>query len=502
MMMTIMHMMSVSRRRISRHHHRRTTPAAAQPAPLMPAARVLLMAALPAAFMAAAPALHFAAAAPALHVARSLTALHAQTPAPQQGRPVALTGGTIHTVTNGVIENGTILFEEGRITAIGTNVSIPSHAARVDVAGRHIYPGLVDAYSQMGLFEIGGFDVTIDVNELGDFNPNARAHIAFNPESRHIGVARSNGVLVTVSSPAGGLISGHSAAMMLDGWTWEQMTLQAEAGLIINWPSAALPAFAQVGGPPGGVGGRSRGDAEAQYNESITRLTNWFADARAYRTARAAAAHHHASDARLEAMIPAIEGRVPVVIHANELRQIQDAVAWAAEEGVRMVLLGGRDATYVAPLLAQRQIPVLVTSVLTSPNRAWEPHDAGYALPAELHRAGVRVGITGAASAPYAHRLPYEAGAAIAYGLPADEALRAVTLNPAQFLGFADRVGSLEVGKDATLLITTGSPLEYATIVEQAYIEGRAIDMEDAHRRFFEKYAEKVRQMTPRPIVP
>jgi imidazolonepropionase-like amidohydrolase len=430
-----------------------------------------------------------------------ITTLHAQTPAPQQGRPVALTGGTLHTVAGGVIENGTILFEDGRITALGTNVAIPSHAERIDVTGRHIYPGLVDAHSQMGLFEIGGFDVTIDVNELGDFNPNARAHVAFNPESRHIGVARSNGVLVTVSSPAGGLISGHSAAMMLDGWTWEQMTLKPEAGLIINWPSAAAPAFGGFGGGPPGGPGRGR-NVEAQYNESIARLSGWFAEARAYRTARAAAPGRHASDARLEAMIPVVEGRVPVVIQANELRQIQDAVTWAGEEGLRMVLLGGRDAGYVAPLLAQRQIPVLVTSVLASPSRAWEPHDASYALPAELHRAGVRVGITGAASAPYAHRLPYEAGAAIAYGLPADVALRAVTLHPAEFLGFADRVGSLEVGKDATLLITTGSPLEYATIIEQAYIEGRRIDMEDAHRRFFEKYSEKVRQSVRRPIVP
>jgi imidazolonepropionase-like amidohydrolase len=474
MMMTIMDIM-----------RRTTSPGAGRVV-----ARTLLAAATPALLMAAAPALH----------CTGPAAAHAQTPAPQQGRPVALTGGTIHTVTHGVIENGTILFEDGRITALGTNVTIPSHAERVDVAGRHIYPGLVDAYSQMGLFEIGGFDVTIDVNELGDFNANARAHVAFNPESRHIGVARSNGVLVTVSSPAGGLISGHSAAMMLDGWTWEQMTLKPDAGLIINWPSAAAPAFGQFGGGP--PGGRGRGDAEAQYNQSITQLSDWFADARAYRTARAAAPGRHSSDARLEAMIPVLEGRVPVVIQASELRQIQDAVTWADAEGLRMVLLGGRDAAYVAPLLAQRQIPVLITSVLTSPSRAWEPHDAGYALPAALHRAGVRVGITGAASAQYAHRLPYEAGAAIAYGLPADEALRAVTLHPAQFLGFADRVGSLEVGKDATLLITTGSPLEYATIIEQAYVEGRLIDMEDAHRRFFEKYAEKLRQMTTRPIVP
>jgi imidazolonepropionase-like amidohydrolase len=425
------------------------------------------------------------------------SALHAQIPAPRQDRPIAITGATIHTVTHGVIENGTILFEDGRITGIGPNLAIPTHAFRIDGAGKHIYPGLIDAHSQMGLFEIGGIDVTIDVNEQGDFNPNVRAHVAVNPESRHIGVARSNGVLVTVSSPSGGLVSGLSSAMMLDGWTWEQMTLKPEAGLIINWP----PTTAGFGGFGAGGGGGA-GNADARYDASIRQLRDFFATARAYRTARGAAPDRHPSDSRLEAMIPVVAGEVPVMIVANELRQIQDAVTWAAEEGLRMVLVGGRDAAYVAPLLAQRQIPVLISSVLTSPNRQWEPHDSEYSLPAQLHAAGVRFGIAGGTSAAYAHRLPYEAGAAIAFGLPAEEALRAVTLYPAQFLGFANRVGSLEVGKDATLLITTGSPLEYSTIVEQAFIEGRIIDMEDAHRLFFKKYSEKLRQLQGRPIIP
>jgi imidazolonepropionase-like amidohydrolase len=419
-------------------------------------------------------------AAAALLLAGSAPALHAQQPAPRQQRPIALVGGTIHTITNGVIENGTIVFDGGRITAVGANVAVPQDAERVDVAGRHIYPGLVDGYSNMGLFEIGGFDVTIDVNELGDFNPNARAHVAFNPDTRHLGVARSNGVLVTVSSPAGGLIAGMSAAMMLDGWTWEEMALRPEAGLMINWPAAAAGGGFGAATVAAQRGGRS---PEALYDERIRQLSDFFADARAYRTARAAAPDRHPTDVRFEAMLPVLDGRVPVVILANELRQIQDAVTWAGEEGLRMVLLGGRDAGFVAPLLAQRQVPVLVMSVLAAPGRAWEPYDASYSLPAELHRAGVRVGITGTAAAQYANRLPYEAGATIAFGMPADEALRAVTLNPASFLGFDDRVGSLEVGKDATLLITTGSPLEYATVVEQAYVEGRRLDMEDAHRR-------------------
>jgi imidazolonepropionase-like amidohydrolase len=431
-------------------------------------------------------------------LASATTALDAQIPAPRQDRPIALVGGTIHTVAGGVIQNGTVLFEDGRITAIGANVQIPTHAQRMDVSGKHIYPGLIDAHSQMGLFEIGGVDVTIDTNELGDFNPNVRAAVAVNPESRHIGVARSNGVLVTVSSPTGGLVSGVSSAMMLDGWTWEQMTLKPDAGLIINWPSAG-GGFAAFGG---GAPGARPADPDARYNASIREIRDFFATARAYRTARSAAPDRHPSDSRLEAMTPVVEGRVPVMVVANELRQIQDAVTWATEEGVRMVLVGGRDAAYVASLLAQRQIPVLLSSVLNSPSRQWEPYDSEYSLPAQLHRAGVRVGIAGATSSQYANRLPYEAGAAIAFGMPEEEALRAVTLYPAQMLGFADRVGSLEVGKDATLLITTGSPLEYSTIVEQAFIEGRMIDMEDSHRRFFEKYSEKLRQLQGRPIIP
>lgn len=416
----------------------------------------------------------------------------AQTPAPRQSRPIALTGATIHTITQGTIENGTIVFDNGRITAIGANVQVPAGAERVDVSGQHIYPGLVDAFSTLGLYEIGGIDVTIDLDELGPINPNVRAEVAVNPESRHIGVARSNGVVVAVSSPSGGIISGLSSAMMLDGWTWEQMTLKSRAGLIIQWPSLVSRGFG--GGRPPASGG----SAEARYEREIRDLKDAFATARAYRNAAAAVAAGKArarpTDARWEAMIPVIDRQVPVIVAADDVRQIQDAVSWAEEENIRLVIRGGRDAPYVADLLARKQIPVLVTGVLDSPDREWESYDAIYSLPAKLHAAGVPFAITGGASAAYANRLPYEAGAAIAYGLPEDAALRAVTLNPAQFLGFADRVGSLEVGKDATLLITSGNPLEYATTIDRIFIEGRDIDLMDAHRRFFEKYMEKVRQ--------
>jgi imidazolonepropionase-like amidohydrolase len=193
-------------------------------------------------------------------------------------------------------------------------------------------------------------------------------------------------------------------------------------------------------------------------------------------------------------MVPVVNGTVPVVVSASSVQQIQDAIAWAEAEDVRLVIRGGEDAMFVADHLAAKQIPVLITSVMDSPDRDWQAYDANYSLPSRLHAAGVPFAITGGSSAAYTHRLPWEAGSAVAFGLPADEALRAVTIYPARFLGIDQRVGSLEVGKDATLLITTGNPLDYLSNVEQAYVQGRAIDMNDIFRQLYEKYSEKVRQ--------
>ncbi len=400
-----------------------------------------------------------------------------QIPAPEQDSPIALQGGTIHTISGGVIENGTVLFEDGVITAVGVNIEIPEGANVVDVNGKEIYPGLIDAYNQMGLYEIGAVNMTLDLNEQGLVNPNVMPEVAFNPESRHIGVARSNGVLVTVSSPAGGLVSGQSSALMMEGWSWEEMLIKSGTGLLVNWPS------------PGN---------EDDYEEGLQMLRNTFDAARAYKTARKAMdegeAPRHDLDTRWESMIPVFEGERPVVVNANDLRQIQDAITWSEEEGLRLIILGGRDAHLVASHLVRNEIPVIVTSVLTSPSRSWEPYDGRYNLPAKLHDAGVTFAIAGGSSAAYANRLPYEAGAAAAYGLDYDEALRSVTLSPAEILGFDDRVGSIQAGKDATLMITTGNPLEYSTRIEQAFIQGRKVDMIDAHRFFYEKYREKVNQ--------
>ena len=401
----------------------------------------------------------------------------AQIPAAPQTAPVALTGGTIYTVSGEVIKNGTLLFEDGIITAVGTDVAIPENAIREDVSGKYIYPGLIDAFSRMGIYEIGMVTMTVDINEQGRVNPNVRVEMAFNPESRHIGIARSAGITVSVTTPGGGLISGQSAAMLMDGWSWDAMTLKSGAGMIVNWPSPAN---------------------EENYSENLQELRNAFADARAYKIARLAMNEgrsvRHDLDTRWEAMIPVFEREMPVIVHANEVHQIQDAIAWAVEEDVRLIILGGRDSHLVTEHLKAHNVPVIVTEVLASPNRAWEGYDARYSLPAKLYRAGVTFAISGAPDAANANRLPYEAGAAAAFGLPPEEAVKAITLYPAEILGIRDRVGALEPGMDATMIITDGNPVEYATQVEQVYIRGRKSDMNDMHRQLYQKYREKVDQ--------
>ena len=195
---------------------------------------------------------------------------------PPQSQPIALQGATIHTVSQGVIENGTIVFENGVITAVGTNVEIPAGAEIVDASGKHIYPGLVDAYSQVGISEIGAVDVSNDTNEIGLFNPNIRAEVAVNGESRHIGTTRTAGVLVTLTTPGGGLISGLSSAMNMEGWTWEEMSLKGAAALNVNWPDPNPRRFRGFGGFPGFGGNQDR----PSYEEQVQQLKGFFADAR------------------------------------------------------------------------------------------------------------------------------------------------------------------------------------------------------------------------------
>jgi imidazolonepropionase-like amidohydrolase len=418
---------------------------------------------------------------------------------PPQDKPVVLRGATIHTVTKGTITNGTIVFDRGRIAAIGgAEVAIPTGAKVVDVTGKHIYPGLIDAYSTVGITEIGAVDMSNDITELGDFNPNVRAEVAVNAESRHIGTTRSAGVLVAFSTPDGGAISGLSSALNLEGWTWEEMSMKGAAALNVRWPDPNARPRRGFGGP-GGRGGE--GPPPKTYAEQVQQIKDWFGEARAYRDA-VKSGQDVRTDARYAAMVPALDGTIPVVVAADGAAQINDAITWGKAEGVKLVIRGGRDALFAAERLKAENVPVILTSTMAAPDRDYEGYDNAYATPAKLHAAGVKFAIAGGSGGLYSNRLPWDAGVAVAFGLPEEEALKAVTINAATFLGIADKVGSLEVGKDASVLITTGTPLDMTSNILQSYIQGREINMMDIHKFFFQKYLEKIKQQTPAKVVP
>ncbi len=417
---------------------------------------------------------------------------YGQIPATAQTQPIALIGATVHPVSAAPMENATIVFDNGKIVALGQNVAIPANAKRIDAKGKHVYPSLIAANTTLGLIEIGSVRATVDMSETGPINPNVHVEVAVNPDGEMIPVTRSNGIALAVSVPQGGVISGTSAMLMLDGWTWEQMTMKAPLGMHVNWPNMTLRR--------GGFFGPQQSDEEQrkQMVESLAQLKDAFAAGRAYMKAKEAetqkGAAYHETDARWEAMMPVLKREIPVFVSANDVRQIQAAVQWAEDENLRLVIVGGRDAWRVARLLKEKNVAVVYGQVHDLPSRAWEAYDTPFTAPKKLHEAGVKFCLANFDNSNV-RNLPYEAATAAAYGLPKEEALKAITLNAAEILGVDDRVGSLVVGKDATLIVTTGDPLEITTQVERVFIQGRDIDLGDKHKALYRKYSEKYRQL-------
>jgi imidazolonepropionase-like amidohydrolase len=410
-----------------------------------------------------------------------------QVPGAPQKQPVALTNATIHPVSGPVIEKGTIVFDGGKIKTMGKDATAPVGAETIDLAGKHVYPGLFEPLNDVGLVEINSIRATIDAQEIGQLNPNVRAVVAVNPDSEIIPVTRSNGILVTLAAPYGGLMSGRSGVIQLDGWTWEDMTIKSDVALHIQWPQTA------------GGGRRGRGGGEeaagSRPEQAVEQLRQALADARAYQAARQADPKTP-HDARWESLQDVVSGKLPIVVNADDLRQITSAVAFAEREKLKLIIAGGYDAPQCAALLKKHDIPVIVGGTYRLPRRRADAYDAAYALPAELHKAGIRFCISARArfGASQVRNLPYHAAAAVAFGLPADEALKAITLYPAQILGVADRIGSLDVGKDATLFVADGDPLDTPTQITAAWIAGRKVDLNDRHKTLYHKYEEKYKQ--------
>jgi imidazolonepropionase-like amidohydrolase len=402
---------------------------------------------------------------------------------PSGGEVVAITGGTLHPIGSPDIPGGTLLMQAGRIVRMGKDVEIPSSARIVDASGKDVWPGLVAAYTALGLFEINSVRGTDDMDEIGGNQPDIRVAASLNADSAHIPVTRYNGVTRSQSAPnGGGPLAGQSAIIRLKGDTWEELLMRDADMMHVRYPS---------------VDNRAE---EKEEGDELKELKRLFEDAREYARARAevdpsAGNDRPRFDSRLEALAPYALGEKKVAIHADNAQTILFALRFAQEQKLDAVLFGVREGWKVAEAIANSGFPCVVGPVLALPLSAYDPYDSVYANAALLHRSGVPFAIM-SADAGNPRNLAFHAAMACAFGLPREEALRAITLYPARILGIGDQVGSLAVGKLADVIVTAGDLLEIRSPVEHVFIEGVAADMETRHTRLYQRYRERlVRQL-------
>lgn len=411
--------------------------------------------------------------------------------APPQSNPIILVG-TVHTVSGGVIQNGMVMFDEGVITSVGDaeRLDFMRLAPNVEVIrlpeGMHIYPGLIGANTVMGLTEISSVRATLDHTEVGDFTPEVRAAASVNPDSTLLPVTRSAGILTVGVLPLGGNVTGRAAVIRMDGWTWEDMAISDDAGLVVNWPSVRPSTAWWVTTP--------REEQIQRAERRLKEIDEFFTAAQSYLDAKAAD-DAVPTDIRYEAMGPALRGESPVFIRANEVQQIESAIEWATGRGLKAVIVGGRDAVQCADLLKKHDIGVIVDGVHRLPGDRDDVYDEPFTLPARLEAAGVRWCLASGEETAHERNLPHNAGTAVAYGLDPEVGIRSITLSAAELLGVADRLGSIEEGKAATLIVTDGNPMEVTTLTWMAFIDGRRISLADKQKILTEKYLEKYRQL-------
>ena len=391
----------------------------------------------------------------------------------------------VFTVSGPVIENGMVLIRDGLIAAVGANIQVPQGAREIDARGLNVYPGMIDAGTTLGLTEVsGGAPGTVDAAELGNFNPSVRAVDAINPHSAQVAVTRIVGVTNVVSMPRGGIISGQAAFVNLLGYTAKEMAVTPSMALVVNLPGA--------GGGRGGRGGRGGGGPEAPVGPQVEELKAMFRDADAYGRAFDAYGKDKSlprptRNVRLEALVPVVRGQMPVIFSANRASEIRTALAFAEEMKLKPVIMGGAEADKEAALLKSRNVPVILTNVLAQPSDD-DAYDLNYEAAARLQRAGVRFSISTGGSGTSVRDLPWQAGMASAFGLPKDEALKAVTLYPAQVMNVQDKLGSIEVGKMANIVVTDGDLLEAKTKTRYLFIDGRQVPLTSKHEDLYDLF--------------
>ena len=407
---------------------------------------------------------------------------HDQVPGKQQQQAIVLQGGTLHTVTQGTLTDTDLVFADGKITAIGTDVAIPEGATVVDISGQHVYPGVIAMDTTLGLNEIEAVRATRDAREVGGVTPEVAGHIAFNADSEVIPTVRYHGITHAQVVPEGSLVNGQSSLMQLDGWNYQDSLVAGEVGVHITWPRTYVVDTWWERRTPA-----EQREANAK---ALKRLKDVLADAKAYYDAKQANPDI-AVDQRWEAMLGLYDGSKKLFVHAQDKRQLEQALDVAQEYGFDLVLMGAADAWRLTERLVKTQTPVVFGSPFGLPARDDEGYDQAFSTPARLAEAGVNFAI----SYPGywdVRNLPFAAGQSVAFGLDVDEAIKAITLKPAEFMGLDDQLGSLEVGKSASLSVSKGDLLDpIGQDLTHLFINGRAVELESRHTELYDKYQQK-----------
>ncbi|HEY4878671.1 MAG TPA: amidohydrolase family protein [Candidatus Acidoferrales bacterium] len=408
----------------------------------------------------------------------------------------AIKGGKVYTLAGAPIENGIVVIRDGKIVAVGANVAIPAEAQIIDATGLEVYPGMFDAVTQIGLAEISQVSATMDVSELGSYNPELVAATAVNPASAYIPVTRANGITEVIAAPgtagfdsqSGGIVTGQASAFNLAGWTMNDMQLNRSVAMVVNWPSIQTRTFDFA---TFSIKEKPYTDAKKEYDKSVNELSDWLDRARHYAQAKEKGSPAlYERDLKLESLVPVVEGKLPVLVVADDQRDIRNAVEFCTKQNLKMILGGGAEAWKVKDLLKEKKIPVILGPTERIPDREDTPYDKPMTQPSELFAAGIPFAFSSFGTS-FSRRLPQYAGASVAYGLSHDEALKAVMLNAAQIFGLSDQLGTLETGKLANIIVTNGDPLELQTQVKFLFIKGQLTSLANRHSDFYEQYRKR-----------
>lgn len=414
-----------------------------------------------------------------------------------EAKTLLITNAVIHTVTGPVIDKGQVLVTDGAITTVTNAEPVLEAEETINLEGLRLYPGIIAASSSLGLIEFDAVRATVDISEVGPFTPEVQSWLAVNPDSELIPVARANGITHAVTIPGGGVISGQSGVIQLTGWTIEDMAIKTPAAMHLFWPSMALdtrPRRAARTPAPNQPEKKSLETQARERRERIRDLEIFFAEAEAY------AASEPADGAKVpawEGMLPLLKGEIPLVIHADEPREIRAAINFAKDRKFKVIIAGGRDAWRFADELAKANIAVVYERVFKDGNnlaasvaRDTEGYDVNFRAPSILAKAGVKFAIAeglGGDAASELRNIPYVAAHAIAFGLDPAEALKAITLYPAEMFGL-ENLGSISEGKDATFFATSGDLFDIRSNVKKLWIKGQPIDLGSRHTRLYERY--------------